>query len=223
MMIGAQLGILGIAWIVYKLQHRFKKKMSMVASKLIYWTTMLFVSATFNSMLWTSYPEAYNMADYFNIQTLWLIGGVIVLYLLIQLLAPEGYIEKLMKRFSKKKQATETEEETSKPQAEKKTQPSYYLRESHFETFLETLCWLGFVATAVLGILLGTLGSLEILGVVLSGLGSIVCLMMIGTVPIIIRQILFYLYRIRELKEEDNGAELEQKFYHSLKKQNNRL
>ena len=223
MMMGAQLGILGIAGIVYKLQHRMKKKMSMVASKLIYWTTMLFVSATFNSMLWSSYPEAYNLADYFNIQTLWIVVGVLLLYLVIQLLAPEGYIEKLMKKFSKKKQRTEAGEEMNEHQAEVKAEPNYYLRESHFETFLETLCWLGFVATAVLGILLGTMGSLEILGVVLGGLASIVCLMMIGTVPIILRQILFYLYRIREIKEEDHGAELEQKFYHSLKKQNNRL
>lgn len=50
-----------------------------------------------------------------------------------------------------------------------------------------------------------------------------VCLMMMMTVPVIVRQIVFYLYSIRGMKEEQDLSEVEVKFYHKLKKNNSKL
>lgn len=217
-MIVAQLLVLTIGLIVYMMQHKLKKKVSIVASKLIYWTTLLFVSVVFNSMLFASYSTYYRIEDYFTIESLIVVGGILLIYAIIQLLAPAQYIKKLTNKFSKEKEDTGKEDEANEKESLEKDS---YIKEHHFEIFLETVCWLGFVAALIVGIYTNLTEGLGALAN--TGLTSIVCLMMMTTVPIIIRQIIFYLYRIRGIKEEQNLAEVEQKFHHRLKKQNTKL
>ncbi|MDY3366576.1 hypothetical protein [Zhenhengia yiwuensis] len=49
---------------VFTMQHKFRQKISLVGSKVVYWCTLLFVSIIFNSIFFAMYPESYNIASY---------------------------------------------------------------------------------------------------------------------------------------------------------------
>lgn len=217
MMLAVQLLILCIGLAVFLMQHKFKQKMSIVGSKLVYWTTLLFMSLTFNSILFASYPNNYNLAGYLNINTLIVVGSILIGYMILQIIAPSRYFAKLVKKISKanRKQDEKMQEETHEQDG--------YLKELHFETFLETVCWLGFVFAVALEAYVGFLGGLGISEAMHISLKDIGCMLMMITIPIILRQIVFYLYRIRSLKEEQNLTEVEMKFHRKLRKENSRL
>ncbi|MEG0318414.1 MAG: hypothetical protein RR627_00770, partial [Niameybacter sp.] len=98
-----------------------------------------------------------------------------------------------------------------------------YLKELHFETFLETICWLAIMFTIALELFNMLLGQVFGIEVMANQLKDTVCLMMMLTIPIILRQIMYYLYDVRGIKEEQDLSELEMSFYHRLKKNHNRL
>lgn len=212
-----ELLILCIGLTVFMMQHRLRQKMSVVASKLVYWTTLLFMSLTFNSILFSSYPSHYNLYGYWNLNSLIVLGSIVVGYVILQAIAPSKYFSRLVKELNKEKKK---ENGTEELEVQEK---NGYLKEIHFETFLETVCWLAFAFTLVLEgymTLLQGFGMSEGMHI---GLKGIACLMMMITTPIIIRQITFYLYRIRSMKEEQNLTEVEIKFHHKLRKENTRL
>ncbi|MEG0502941.1 MAG: hypothetical protein RR525_12045 [Cellulosilyticaceae bacterium] len=217
MIIAVELLILCIGLTVFMMQHKFRQKMSVVASKLVYWTTLLFMSLTFNSILLSSYPNHYNLAGYWNLNSLMVIGSVVIGYIVLQAIAPSKYFTKLVKKFRRDKNKEENQEEV------KIHEKNGYLKELHFETFLETVCWLAFAFNLALEGYMTLLQGFGMSEAIHMGLKGIVCLMMMATAPIIIRQIIFYLYRIRSMKEEQNLSEVEIKFHHKLRKENNRL
>lgn len=211
--------VLCVALIVFMMQHKLRQKVSLVASKVVYWCSLLFVSLIFNSILVATYPGSYQISNYFNLSTLLALLGVFVGCMMIQVIAPSRPLKKFMKAFSKKKPSTEEEIQ----EEVKRKEQSNYLKELHFETFLETLCWLAIVFTVLLEVVMTVLRGVLVTEAINISLNKMACLMMILTMPIIIRQIIFYLYSIRGMKEEQDLTEIEVKFYHKLKKNNSRL
>lgn len=217
MILAVQILILTIGLAVFMMQHKLKQKMSIVGSKLVYWTTLLFMSLTFNSILFSSYPNNYDLEGYFNINTLIIVSGILGGYIILQIIAPSRALTKLLKKISK---TNRKQEEALK---EEVYEQDGYLKELHFETFLETVCWLAFVFTVALEAYISLLGGIGISEEINGGLKDIVCMLMMISIPIILRQIAFYLYRIRSIKEEQNLTEVEMKFHRKLRKENSRL
>lgn len=218
MILFVELLALCIGLTVFTMQHKFRQKISLVGSKVVYWCTLLFVSIIFNSILFAMYPESYNIASYLNFSTLLALLGIIVGCLMVQIIAPSKPFKRWMKKFNKQKGNEESTEEVIKIKEQ-----SNYLKELHFETFLETLCWLAIVFTVALEIFMNLLRMVFQTETIDVSLSKMVCLMMMMTVPVIVRQIVFYLYSIRGMKEEQDLSEVEVKFYHKLKKNNSKL
>lgn len=217
-----ELILLGIALSVFMLQHRLKRRMRIEASKLIYWTTLLFVGITFNSILYSTYPNHYNLVGYFNISTLIVIAVVIVGSTVLQFMAPSTSLYKWLQKLKDKKwkgkeevtlQAIEDDEQT----------PDEYVRELHFETFLETLCLLATVSVLILEGCTIFFGTSVVEFTTLIGLQGISILFMMLTIPISIRQIIFYLYSLRHLKDKYHLVDVEVQFHQKLKKNNTKL
>ncbi|MGL4736555.1 MAG: hypothetical protein ACRCW2_03765 [Cellulosilyticaceae bacterium] len=221
MILAIELGLLIIGLLVFKMQHQIKRRMSIVASKLVYWTTLLFVSLGINSILFVNDPGAYNIANYFNDRTLIVVCGILAGYIILQWIAPSRSIQRVLKSLMSKKKDVETERQL---QEEVKDQhQNSYLKELHFETFLETICWLGFVFALSLELMNTILGGFVMEEALLQTFKYSVCMMMMITIPIGVRQIVFYLYRVRGIKEEQEMTEVEMKFHHKLKNHRNRL
>lgn len=206
--------VLCIALSVFVMQHKLRQKISLVGSKVIYWCSLLFVSLIFNSILFARYPGSYEVSSYFNLSTGLAFLGIFVGCVMIQAIAPSKPFKSIMNRRSKKEISTEEIGYKEK---------SHYLKELHFEAFLETLCWLAIVFTVLLEVFMTLLRTMLVTDVMGISLNKMACLMMMITMPIIIRQIIFYLYSIRDMQEEQDLTEIEVKFYHKLKKNNQRL
>lgn len=218
MILLVELLVLCIGLTVFMMQQKLRQKISLVGSKVVYWCTLLFVSLIFNSILFAMYPYSYNISSYLNFSTLLALIGIGVGCLMVQVIAPSKPFKKWMKKFDKKQEDGEPEEEQIK-----RKEQSNYLKELHFETFLETICWLAIVFTVALEVFMSFLRIVFQTEAIDLSLNRMVCLMMMITMPIIVRQIIFYLYSIRGMKEEQDLTEIEVKFYHKLKKQNHKL
>lgn len=206
-----ELLVLCIGLSVFVMQHRLRQKISLVASKVVYWCTLLFISIIFNTILFAMYPESYNITSYLNFSTLLALVGIGVGCLMVQVIAPSKLLKKWIKKLDKQKGTEESILEES------------ILKELHFETFLETLCWLSIVFTVALEVFMSLFRVVFQVEAIDISLKKMVCLMMMMTVPIIVRQIIFYMYSIRGMKEEQDLTEIEMKFYHKLKKNNSKL
>lgn len=215
-----ELGILAIGLLVFKLQHQIKRRISIVASKLVYWTTLLFVSLGINSILFVKDPGAYNIANYFNDRTLIVVCGILAGYIILQWIAPSRSIQRVLKSLLRKKDVVSEEQIENEVKDQSKNS---YLKELHFETFLETICWLGFVFALSLEGMNTILGGLVMEEELFQTLKYSICMMMMVTIPIGVRQIVFYLYRVRGIQEEQEMTEVEMKFHHKLKNHRNRL
>ena len=209
MMLVVELVIIGIALGVFILQHRIKQRISIVSSKLVYWTTMIFASIGLNIILYGKYPDYYQWQRYATVQLLVGMTLVIVGYVLLQILAPS----QVLKKWFKKK----TAEEQQDPDLDS------YIKEMHFETFLETICWLAFMVMIISQVMFQIIGSVVKDVSWTEGMMEVVCFMMMVTIPIGVRQIGFYLYRIKGIKDEEDITEIEMKFHKKLKNQHYRL
>lgn len=241
MMILIEFLVLCVGLTVFMMQHTFRRRISLVGSKIVYWCTMLFVSLMFNSILYYAYPTNYRLGSYANLSTLFLLIGIICSYIIIQLLSPSRTYKKMMGKIHKNNEkkplvkalrdSEAVTDEIGIAHLEKIEEPSLvstserntYLKELHFETFLETICWLAIMFTIALELLNMFMGQIFRVEFMANELKDIVCLMMILTIPIILRQIMYYLYSVRGIKEEQDLSELEVSFYHKLKKNHNRL
>ena len=197
---------------------------------------MLFVSLMFNSILYHAYPINYRLGSYANLSTLFLLIGIMCGYIIIQLLSPSRPYKKIKDKICKnnkkkvlKKALHDSEvdteemminhlEEIEEPSLSGTSEKNTYLKELHFETFLETICWLAIMFTIALELFNMFMGQIFRIEFMANELKDIVCLMMMLTIPIILRQIMYYLYSVRGIKEEQDLSELEVSFYHKLKK-----
>lgn len=222
MRIIVELCIIGIALAVFYLQHKRRQKLSIVESKLIYWSTLLFISIGFNGLLFKFFPGHYNVISYWNLPTLLGVFGVLLGYVLLQMIAPSKPLHKVVKRFTKKKSEEDLDAQDEAEHFEAVEKDSY-IKEMHFETFLETVCLIAITFTLVLEVMMIVLGEALFSTVLTEALRSLCVAMMMITLPIIMRQIIFYLYTIRGMKQEQSLTELEMQFQHRLKKTHTKL
>lgn len=210
--------ILCIGIAVYFLQNKYRDGKKYIRNKIVYWTILLFISITYNSILFSAYSFAYDIENYFNEVLLINMAIALCIFFLIQILAPSKYIRFIKGLFMNKEQRQKDKELRKKEDEKNKL-----IREQHFEVFLETGCWLGFLFTIILEgyvYFLKDMVLTEFLGI---SLINAVCIIMMITIPVIVRQVVYYLMRIRDEKEDESISPLEKELQLKLKKQNNRL
>ncbi|MEG2291514.1 MAG: hypothetical protein RSC24_16195 [Clostridium sp.] len=218
MILAIEIIILSIGILVYFLQNKFRSEKKTIRGKLVYWTVLLFISITYNSLLFSAYPDSYDIEIYLNSTVLINVGILVGVFLLIQIFAPSKYI-KLIKSFFMNKEEREKTKEDRAAQDKKNRK----IREEHFEVFLETSCWFGFLFTIILeGYASGFSGVFvsDFLGI---SLINTVCVIMFISIPVILRQVIYYLMRIRDEKEDDSITSLEKDLHNKLKRENIRL
>lgn len=234
MRIIVELVLLCIALGVFWLQHRLKCRMRIEASKLIYWTTLLFVSITFNSILFSVYPANYNLLGYLNLSNGIVIVTIILGSIVLQLIAPSTSYRKIVEKIKANQVAKKSkghmedlgvveiaEMKDTKLGGEQKIDE--YIRELHFETFVETFCMLAIVSNLILEGCFQVFGQDAIEMATLIGLQGICVIFMMIAVPISIRQIIFYLYSLRHLNDKYHLEDVEVQFHQKLKKNFTRL
>ncbi|MGL4773339.1 MAG: hypothetical protein ACRC2K_07225 [Clostridium sp.] len=200
--------ILAVGALMFIFQHKMKSGMHKVASRLVYWTIILFISIAFNSIQFTKYPSSYTIETYLNSYFLQFLLLGIMVFLIVQLISPSKIIGRI-KAFIKREKVVEEIDPKSKA-----------LREEQFEIFLETICWVGLVGTVVLE------GGLSFISQTLFDEWSVVntvCIISVINIPIILRQIIFYLVKIKEIRYENRMSERERRLYYKLNNKNNKL
>lgn len=185
--------------------NRKKELTTLVGRKLVLWTFFLFISIILNTVQYIENGDFYSLS--FTIDEDLIKGVVltILIIVIIQLLSPTKLIKKLIKIFSEKKKKGNTIETNPN----KDLVYSLELRESQFEVFLQAICFISFSQilfvqlVEYLNIREGILnGSGEGLKYISSGILMI-------TVPIIIRQILYYIVKIKNINEKEPSREEE--------------
>lgn len=218
MILTIEIIILSIGVLVYLLQNKFRSDKKTIRGKLVYWTVLLFISITYNSLLFSAYPNNYQIDTYLNITLLINIAILVGIYLLIQIFSPSKYI-RLIKSFFKNKEEREKNKDYRLDEDKKNSK----IREQHFEVFLETSCWFGFLFTIILEGYVSVFNGIFIADFIGISLINTVCIIMLITTPVILRQVIYYLMRIREEKEDDSMTPLERDLHNKLKRENIRL
>lgn len=223
-MIVTELIILLIGFIVYILQSKFKETKSETSRKLVYWTVLFFISICFNSILVNSYGNVYLIETYWSIETIIVIALLAIAYAIIQAMSPFNYMKNIKKNLAKIKKSSDEEidKEDVEEILEVIKEKTKYTKQLHFEVFLETICWLGFISIFALHGYLALLSNYSINNILEGSLVMVICVIIMATVPIALRQIIYYLFRIRTIKEE-NLTEEQIQFNNMLRKENVRL
>lgn len=209
---------LGVFWF----QHRIKEKISKVASKLIFWSALLFLSIGINTLLFNDYGQYYKLLHYVNENTIMLAIGVVLLCIILQVISPFKPFKKGMDYFKRKKER-KSEENLNTLGDDKLV--NIEIQECHFEVFLETICFLSITVIFLIEIAFYGLSKTMLEFKELMGLREIGCLMMILTLPIAIRQLMYYLYMVSTKRKEEVESEFELRkaFRQKLKKQHTKF
>ncbi len=228
MLILLELVILCIGITVYILYHGFKQYLGIMTSKIIYWCSLLFMSVAINSVLSASYPDYFSFSYYANTNTLWSLSGIALGCLLLYFISPTSLFKRDKK--AKKKKALPSVDTTDLVPETPPTEeplapisPSLFLKEIQFESFIEIICWLSFVFTVGLEAYVTLLGHWFLSPTLLLNIKNMTCLMMMITLPLIIRQLIFYIHALRSSKGEQELAETQLQFYRKLNTQKNKL
>ncbi|MEN8076672.1 hypothetical protein ABFP60_06870 [Clostridioides difficile] len=193
-MLKLELLIILVGLVVFFLQNKLRYYKTEISKKIVYWTIMFFISLSFNTILFTTYGEWYNINTYFSLNTLLILLAIILGYFLIQALSPLKYFKKLIKLFKNNK-SNKLDEEGLEITKETK-----YERQTHFEIFLETICWIGFISLFSLDIYLNLFTKTN--SFIESNFVLVICLIIMVTLPITLRQILFYLFSVRTINKK---------------------
>lgn len=218
MILTLELIILFIGVAVYILQNKFREGKKSLKSKLVYWTVLLFMSITYNCLLFSAYPTSYEIDNYLNPVLLVILTIVVTAYIVIQILSPSKYIQ-MIKNLFKSKEEKAKQKELRKEEEKKNA----LVREKHFEIFLETSCWLGILFTIVLEGYVSAFKGLFAENVLGMSLINTVCIIMIFTLPVMLRQVIYYLMRIRDEKDEDTLTQIEKTLQSKLRSENFKL
>ncbi|MGL5353011.1 MAG: hypothetical protein ACRDA5_06765 [Clostridium sp.] len=218
MILAIELIILFIGIAVYLLQNKYRDGKKALRNKLVYWTVLLFMSITYNSLLFSVYPNSYEIEYYLNPVSVMVLIIVICVYIIIQILAPSKYIEMFKNLFR-----TKEEKNKAKELRKENKKKNSLAREKYFEIFLETSCWLGIIFTIVLEAYVTKFNGVFIEDLLGMSLINTVCIIMLFTLPVMLRQVIYYLMRIRDEKDEDTLTEIEKKLQSKLRVENFKL
>jgi hypothetical protein len=216
MLIAIFLFSLLVIFALYKIlcKERYKTIEKPIWKKLIYWAVMLFISMIFSALAFSVNNSTYKLSSYFNRDTLELIAFVILSCMIIQLLSPSVVLyrkiyEKLMKNKIK---------ESSDHKTSANSNFSKDFQEKDFELLLNTLCWLSFSFIILIYgfyiIILWLQGynkvnaSFQNLSTNYDGLikqlNDISSIWSVLALSIALRQIIFYLNRLRNHSDVSN-------------------
>lgn len=210
-MLKLELVILIIAIVVFILQYKIRFKENKAAAKLIYWTILFFVSLAFNAILYNEFNKWYRIDSYLNLSTLLTVCFIAVGYILIQVLSPFKYINKFIQWKKNKNKRKDIEEDTEIKVCSNQEKQDY------FEMFLETICWLGFISTFAIQVIIKFAHLEELNLFIQDSVVFVMCFFVMLGIPIAIRQIIYYLFRIRDVKAESltkDELELRKKLNH---------
>ena len=192
-MIYLEIIVLLITVTTFFLQIKGRRNEDILAKKIVYWTLMLFVSIFFNSIVYAKYINNYNLKSYFTITSLIFIVGLLLGYVIIQIISPTNYLKYVISRFSKKDKVSK--EDIINEDDEKN-------RQRLFEIFLETICWISLALSFSIDVVLNFKNNAVIEKLITENLSILVCLLLLVTIPICLRQILYYLFSIRKVKRK---------------------
>lgn len=196
-----ELLIILVGLTVFILQNKIRYHKTETSKKIVYWSIMFFISLSFNTILFTTFGKWYNITTYLTLNTLFIIFAVILGYFLIQALSPFKYFKSFINTF-RNIYSSKLNEEISNITKETK-----YERQVHFEVFLETICWIGFIAVFALEAYLNLFNQPNDYSFIESNFVLVLCLIIMITLPITLRQILFYLFNIRSINKEPLSKE----------------
>jgi len=204
---------------IFLVQRNLNQKTAPMVLRIIYWTIMLFISLSFNSIQVYLYPYCYNIDTYLDRYGLINLAIVILLFILIQCISPSGFLKNKVskKRPIKAKRPIEADMpikvKAFKNAAEENfvdtLSPDYIvkdesveLRERHYEIFLETICWFTFILVLFLQVLNDLWGKNNIFQLISRNLITTSSLILVMSTAIILRQVVFYLMMIRKLEDK---------------------
>ncbi|MDU2291969.1 hypothetical protein [uncultured Clostridium sp.] len=209
-----ELLIIIVGIIVFILQNKIRTNKTEISKKIVYWTIMFFISLSFNTILFTNFGKWYNLSSYLNLNTLLIFIAIILGYFLIQALSPFKFFRKLINYF---RLIFSNKIDKTLPNINKETK---YERQSHFEIFLETICWIGFISIFALEVYLNLFNTID--NYIENNFVLVICLIIMITLPITLRQILFYLFNVRLINKTSLSME-EINLNEKLKKTNIKL
>lgn len=217
-----------IVYVVCKLISRepYRAKEKSVWKKLIYWGGSLFVSIIFNIILVSNNTYSFKLSIDLKDEGIYVFLWLVLSYLVIQFLSPSMFLGKLKEgtksvlrkfrliRTEHKDNASESNmlyRENSSPK--KQSSSDIEFGEKDFELFLKTLCWLAFSFVIFMN-LFSLMYSIEALRAytqseffmnpdVQEQLTHISNIMVFFTIPICLRQIMFYLSKLKEPSAEN--------------------
>lgn len=191
--------------------------------RLVYWGGIFFTSLVFNMLLISNSPYSYKI--YINIHDdgFHLLILLILSYLVIQLLSPsiffKGLYHNIKRRLGKIKsssgEVSDSAESSQQLDLSLGNSPSLENESSErgFEIFLNTLCWLSFTFTIIINSVYGFMpdifsiqNSFLKFEAIQAQLHHISSIMILFTLPISFRQILFYLSKLRKPSRETKEA-----------------
>lgn len=212
-----------IVYIVCRLigKEPYMAKEKPIWKKLIYWAGILFISITFNILLYSSSNYSYKLSIELNDEGVYIFIWLILSYLLIQLLSPSMFLGRLFKNVITALTHKGTANNGNLPHSEsvtslKQTAVKKSFEEKDFELFLNTLCRLSFsfvifinlffiAANSVFAISPYIQDKLSQYGNTQDQLNFISRIMVFLTLPIAFRQILFYLSKLKKSSADTNG------------------
>jgi len=225
MILAIELIIILIGVGIFLVQKSLNQKTTPRVLRIIYWTIMLFISLSFNSIQVYLYPHCYNIDTYKDLYGFINLAIVILLFILIQCVSPSGFLKN---KFSKKRpmkaklinkekmaveenmtikvKIAETSAEVNLAEALSQDyivkDESVELRERHYEIFLETICWFTFILVLFLQVLNDLWGNNNIFQLFSRNLITTSSLILVLSTAIILRQVVFYLMMIRKLEDK---------------------
>lgn len=159
--------------------------------------------------MYNEFNKWYKIDSYLNLSTLLTVCFIAVGYILIQVLSPFKYINKFIQWKKNKKKDIEEDTEIKVCSNNEK--------QNYFEMFLETICWLGFILTFAIQVIIKFAHLEELNLFIQDSVVFVMCFFVMLGIPIDIRQIIYYLFRIRDVKAESltkDELELRKKLNH---------
>ncbi|MDP4089216.1 MAG: hypothetical protein Q8930_08120 [Bacillota bacterium] len=187
-----------------------------VWKKLVYWAGILFVSITFNILLYANNNYSFKLFIDINNEGIYILLWLILCYFIIQLLSPSMFLGRLLRGISSKIRKDESSKLVPGDGARNRTLPAaentaaynegireWSLGEKDFELFLNTVCWLSFSFVIFINLIPIAAGSYmqgQFLqyGDIQDQLNYVSRIMVFFTLPTALRQILFYLSKLKK-------------------------
>ena len=215
MIVAGFLFTLTITYIIYKvisIRSVFSSRKP-TSTRLIYWGCLLFISIIFNMLIYASGPYSYKLSLNIQDESIYALLWLILSFLLIQLLSPSMFLRRFLHFIKSSFITSKTKPQpvrdylyNSEPSSSNHNNnqlPTYMeFEEKDFELFLNTLCWLSFtfvILVYLISAIIPLIVNETELGLNFKEQLNYICrILVFCTLPITLRQILFYLLKLKK-------------------------